>query len=425
IAVRAVPVVESAVAIGILDAILGKDKYYLIGGKLSHSYSVDIHSAFGLDYRLKELDNEHIAGFLKENFVGLNVTIPHKTAVMAYLDEVDERAKNVGAVNTVLKKDGLLIGYNTDVFGMEYAFKRMGEDVKGKDVLILGSGGASKSAQEFCRIKNAKSVTVVSRSGRVNYENCYDLQGTQIIINATPVGTYPNEDETPIDVTRFNSLGFVFDANYNPLKTQLVLNAEKCGIKSVGGLAMLVAQGLKAEEGWGVGKVDESLCELTIDKIVNGKRNTVLIGMPSSGKTTLGRELAKRTGRPFVDTDEEIGKTYGEKPSEIIEKYGEEVFRRRESEIIKRVTLMRGAVIALGGGGVLREENRDAIKRNGKIIYIERDLSHLTDNDRPLSKNGAISRLFEQREPIYLNCCDEKIQNNDDIESAVKRLVEL
>lgn len=399
-------------------------KYCLIGEKLGHSYSKVIHNLQGLDYSLVEVEKGKLCEFIKGDYDGFNVTIPYKKDIIPLLDEIEESAKQIGAVNTVLVKNGKRCGYNTDVFGMEFALNRAQINLADKRVMILGAGGTSLTATEVCKRAGAKEVVYVSRSGEINYQNCYQ-KSVDVIINTTPVGMYPNAHASPVDLSRFKGLEGVFDCVYNPLRTNLILQAEGLKIKCSGGLPMLVGQGLKAEEIWFEKSIDISVYESVLNTILNEKRNVVLIGMPSCGKTTVAKFLAEKTGKGVVDTDELIFKMQGKKPSEIIEEFGEKYFRDIESIAVKEASENIGVIIATGGGAVLREENVVALKRNGTLIYLERAIEKLIDDDRPLSKNGAISRLFEVRKPIYESVCDKKVSNDGEIDRTIREILAL
>ena len=440
-------------------------KYYLLGEKLSHSYSAVIHSFFGLDYSLRELPPEKLSEFVKSRkFDGLNVTMPYKKSIVPLLDEVDRIAEKTGAVNTVLNKNGKLIGYNTDYYGMKYALEAAKITLKGKDVLILGSGGAGIVAEKLAIDEGAASVEIVSRKGKLNYENIYDREKTQVIINATPVGTFPFADGAACDVSRFKNLEGAFDCVYNPFRSKFVLDAEKIGARACGGLTMLVAQAVYSEKIWGettVGIADGT-AEKTVDgtfetangtteKTVDGtfetagesaetadcgnkiraalgevlkrETNISLVGMPGAGKTTVGRILAEKLGMGFCDTDEEIEKIAGESPEKIIEKYGEERFREIEAEVAESVSSLRGVVIATGGGTILREKNVEKLRSCGVVIWLGRDLNLLAQNNRPLSKNMPISRLFKQREEYYVAASDKKIENDEAAEKTAEKII--
>lgn len=407
-------------------------KYFLIGEKLGHSYSAELHGFNGINYELKEIPRDKLPAFFRErNFDGLNVTIPYKKEVMRFLDEIDDKAAMLGAVNTVVNDGGKLIGYNTDYFGMDYALKSLGISLSGRNVVVLGTGGAGVTAKALAQNSGAASVTVVSRKGRADfltYEEIYRKPETEIIINATPVGMFPAEDETPLDIGKFPSLVGVFDCIYNPLRTNLVLAAKTRGINCGGGLMMLAAQGVQSEKIWGCfeGKTESKISSV-YNKLLFKKRNIVLIGMPGAGKTSVGRVLAEKLSEKFIDIDEEIKKITGKSPEEIIGTYGEAKFREIESEVSMLVAKENGAVIATGGGTFLNEKNAVAFQRQGVIIYIERQLEKLETANRPISRSVPISRLFAQREPIYLNYCDEKIANDATIpvcaDEIIKRLI--
>lgn len=422
-------------------------KYYLLGEKLSHSYSAVIHSFFGLDYSLRELPPEKLSEFVKSRkFDGLNVTMPYKKSIVPLLDEVDGIAEKTGAVNTVLNKNGKLIGYNTDYYGMKYALEAVKITLKGKDVLILGSGGAGIVAEKLAIDEGAASVEIVSRSGVLNYENIYDREETQVIINATPVGTFPFAGGAACDVSKFKNLEGAFDCVYNPFRSKLVLDAEKVGARACGGLTMLVAQAVYSEKIWGetTGGIADGTAEKTADITADGSAETAdcenkiraalgevlkretnisLVGMPGAGKTTVGRILAEKLGMGFCDTDEEIEKIAGESPEKIIEKYGEERFREIETEVAESVSSLRGVVIATGGGTILREKNVEKLRSCGVVIWLGRDLNLLAQNNRPLSKNMPISRLFKQREGYYVAASDKKIENDEAAEKTAEKII--
>lgn len=437
-------------------------KYYLLGEKLSHSYSAVIHSFFGLDYSLRELPPEKLSEFVKSRkFDGLNVTIPYKKSIVPLLDEVDGIAEKTGAVNTVLNKKGKLIGYNTDYYGMKYALEAAKITLKGKNVLILGSGGAGIVAEKLAIDEGAASVEIVSRNGKLNYENIYDREKTQVIINATPVGTFPFAGGAACDVSRFKNLEGAFDCVYNPFRSKFVLDAEKIGARACGGLTMLVAQAVYSEKIWGetTGGITDGTAEKTVDgtfetangtaektaditadgsaetadcenkiravlgEVLKRETNISLVGMPGAGKTTVGRILAEKLGMGFCDTDEEIEKIAGESPEKIIEKYGEERFREIETEIAESVSSLRGVVIATGGGTILREKNIEKLRSCGVVIWLGRDLNLLVQNNRPLSKNMPISRLFKQREEYYVAASDKKIENDEAAEKTAEKII--
>ena len=402
-------------------------KYCLIGEKLSHSYSEEIHTLNGLDYSLKEIGKSDLEGFFNGNvYAGFNVTIPYKREVMKYLSYLSDEAREIGSVNTVLKTDGGYAGFNTDILGMEYAFKDRGVSMKDKNVLILGSGGTGKTATCLAKKQGAKSISVVSRTGEINYNNCYEkAKLSEIIINTTPVGTFPEVGASVIDVEKFKYAEFVFDCVYNPLKTKLILDAKRLKIKCENGLKMLVAQALFSEGIWKGQAPDLKAIENTYKKIKKAKTNIVLYGMPSCGKTSVGKRLSLKLGKKFIDTDEIIAKEQKKSPSEIIRNFGEEKFREIESEIIKRVSTQTGAIISVGGGAVIKKENVIELRRNGVLIYIERNISLLVDTDRPLSKEKGIERLYEERKDIYNGIKDFAVSNNKTIEDCVKEIADV
>ncbi len=389
------------------------DKYGCIGKKLTHSFSKEIHKSLAdYEYELIELDEQDIHPFFeKKDFKAINVTIPYKQTVIPYLDCISETAQKIGAVNTVVNRDGKLYGYNTDYYGMKALIKRLGLDLKDKKVLILGTGGTSKTANVVADDMGAREVLKVSRRKNDNCitydEACSIHSDAQIIINTTPSGMYPDSVSKPIDITPFSSLEGVVDAVYNPLYTNLVLDAKSLGIKAEGGLYMLVMQAVVAVEKFLDTEIEKSVTDNVFEKIINLKENIVLTGMPSSGKSTVGK-LLKIDGFEFIDTDEEIEKRCGTTIKELIDTKGEAYFRDLESQVIREVSSKSGRIIATGGGAVLRAENVRALKQNGKLYFLNAKLERLcATDDRPLSNSKEkLTKLYNDRIDIYKETAD-------------------
>ncbi len=408
-------------------------KYGLVGEKLGHSYSCEIHALIGdYDYKLTPLAKDEVAEFFKRrNFCAVNVTIPYKETVIPLLDVVSQEAKAIGAVNTVVNRDGKLFGYNTDFYGIKALLQKADIDVCGKNVLILGTGGTAKTAAAVMTALGAKRIEKVSRSkkeGAIDYDEAKKRVDTHIIFNATPVGTFPNDEGLPLDLSGFERLEGVLDAIYHPLATNLVLGAREKGCKAEGGLYMLVAQAVYASRlffGKEIGDVGKDEIDDIYDKILAQKQNVVLVGMPSSGKSTIGKRVAKMLGRKFVDTDDEIIKKIKMPISEFFAKFGESEFRKIESEVIGEIAKESGIVIATGGGAVLAKQNVFALKRNGKLVFLDRKPTNLVATEtRPLSSNRQdLQRLYEQRYPIYSACADLKIENDGTIDDVVREVV--
>lgn len=398
-------------------------KYGLLGEKLGHSFSKEIHALLAdYEYELRELSADEMEElFRKKDFKAVNVTIPYKQTVIPYLDEISERAKKTGAVNAVVNRDGKLFGDNTDFAGMRALALHAGADMKGKKVLVLGTGGTSKTACAVAEDLGAKEVFRVSRTKKddaVTYEEAAEKHSdAQIIINTTPVGMFPKTDASPIDISAFPQLETVLDAIFNPLRTELVLDAQKKGINASGGLYMLVSQAVYASALFLGKDADERKTDEVYRKILNEKRNVFLIGMPSSGKSSVGRKLAELTGIPFEDTDATLVEKFGEPIADFIRKNGEKAFRDAESEVIAKAAEKKGSITATGGGAVLREENIRKMKKNGITVFLDRDLFLLTaTSDRPLSSTKeALERLYNERFPIYEKAADVTVKSNDEI----------
>ena len=401
-------------------------KYGLIGEKLGHSFSKIVHSRLAdYEYELLDIAKTDLETFMKSrDFFGINVTIPYKEAVIPYLNFISNEAEKIGVVNTVINKNGKLYGYNTDFFGLKHLIETNGIEICGKTVLILGSGGTSKTAKAVCESMGANDIFIVSRSGgngAISYDDAHN-KNAQVIINTTPCGMFPKTDEQPISLEGFKNLEAVVDVIYNPLRTKLVLDAQNRGIKAVGGLYMLYSQAVKAAEIF----TDNEINADVFNEILKEKQNIVLIGMPACGKTTLGKLLAGEFNKEFVDTDIEIEKLTGMTIPEIFEKYGEDYFRNLEAQIISDLSVKQSLVVATGGGAVLRRENIDALRQNGKIIFIDRPLSMLiTTDDRPLSSSReALENRYFERYATYCFSCDVRINADGDINSNFEKVKE-
>lgn len=395
-------------------------KYGLIGEHLKHSYSCEIHAQIAdYEYELHEIPPSGLGGFLKKReFNAINVTIPYKQDVIPYLDEISDTAKRIGAVNTIVNRNGRIYGDNTDFAGMLALAKHIGVDMKGRKVLILGTGGASKTGHALAEYMGAQSVFYVSRSGKdgsISYEQAVtEHSDAQIIINATPVGMFPKQDGRPIDISAFPKLEGVIDAIYNPLRTNLILDAQERGIPAEGGLYMLSAQAVHASAVFRDIPLDESLVDKAFKRVKNDKQSIVLIGMPSSGKTTVGRILAEKCGKQLADTDEYIVRKIGMPISDFFAKHGEAEFRKIEKETVAELSATGGRIIATGGGAVLDAENVRALKQNGVLVFLDRRPENLiATDDRPLaSRRSALEKLYAERYDIYCAAAELHIDAN-------------
>lgn len=400
--------------------------YGCIGNPLGHSFSEIIHSKIGrYDYKLHELPPEELDAFMtSRDFLGINVTIPYKQDVIPYLDVIDEMAKEIGAVNTIVNRGGKLCGYNTDFSGMRAAIKRAGIEMENKKVLVLGTGGTSRTAVAVARSLGAREVFRVSRSGRegaITYEDAYENHAdADVIINTSPVGMYPKIDGTPVEIEKFPRLSGVFDAVYRPLRTNLVLDARARGIKAAAGLYMLVYQGVVASEHFLGEKLPDGLADKIFGEIFAERENIVLIGMASSGKSTVGKMLADRLGRKFYDTDKLIVERSGMGVAEIFDKHGEDEFRKIEREVVSDIAKESGAVIATGGGTSLYDTNVKKLRQNGRLYWLDRSPDLLTPTfDRPLARDiETMKRRYHERYDIYKAAADETVINNGTAEEA-------
>lgn len=399
--------------------------YGLLGARLGHSWSVPIHAALGNDaYRLYELEPEELAPFLHREDIGaLNVTIPYKRDVMPLCDGLHPTAKAIGSVNTIVRQpDGSLVGYNTDIDGFLYMAQRAGISLTGKKVVILGTGGASLTAQAAARQARAREIAVISRSGPDDYDHLDRHADAEVLVNTTPVGMFPHTGAAPVDLARFPRCRGVLDVIYNPRRTALVLQAESLGIPCSDGLPMLVAQAKRAEEHFFRRAISDRENERILAQLRQETCNIVLIGMPGCGKTTVGQALAALSGREALDLDRQIEETAGMSIPQIFAQQGEAAFRALEREVVAEAGKLTGRLLVTGGGVVTVPENYGPLRQNGRIYHLVRDLDALPTEGRPLSQSTDLRTLWETRAPLYARFRDVVIQNSGTVQETAQEI---
>ncbi len=386
----------------------------LLGEKLGHSFSKIIHAELSdYSYELVELSADKVEDFVKNgNLDAFNVTIPYKKTVMPYLDVISQEAEAIGAVNTVVRKGGKLYGYNTDYFGFCHMLDKSNINVRGKKVLVLGTGGAAATVMTVLRDRCAGNIVPVSHKDN-NFEFLSRHTDAEVIVNTTPVGMYPKNGVSPVELDMFSECKGVLDVIYNPSKTKLLLDAERLGVAHINGLPMLVAQAVNACELFTGLPVQSGACEQIAEKIEANTKSIILIGMPGCGKTTLGKRLAEKLGRPFYDADDVFTKTYEISPAEVITSEGEEVFREMEHRIAAELGKLSGAVISMGGGVITREYNYGVLHQNSTVVFLERELSHLSKKGRPLSQSKPIEELYAARIDAYRRFADITVKSTE------------
>ncbi|HIZ41827.1 MAG TPA: shikimate dehydrogenase [Candidatus Gemmiger excrementigallinarum] len=407
--------------------------YGLIGAKLGHSYSKIIHEQLaGYQYELIPLPTEAEARAFMEKraFTAINVTIPYKQLVIPYCDVVDPKAKEIGAVNTIVNRDGKLYGYNTDYTGFSYLARVHGVDFADKTVLILGTGGTHSTVEAVCRDGGAKEILSASRTGKygaLTYNEAMRRRDVQIIVNTTPCGMYPNVGQCMLAPTAFPELEAVLDVVYNPFRTELLLRAEEHGAKTAGGFEMLVAQAVYAAQYFtGRFYATDSVIPTASRRLQHQLANISLIGMPGCGKSTIGAALAKRLNKTFVDLDEEIERRTGNNIPDIFAHEGEEAFRRYEAETLADIGKRTGQVIACGGGIIKTPANVHAMRQNGCVLWVQRPLGKLATGGRPLSQGGAaLKQLQAERTPLYRAAAHAVLDNSSTLANAVQAAVQL
>ncbi len=403
----------------------GCGRFGLVGERLNYSFSPAIHKKLGgYSYQLFERKAEEVEPFLRKGaFDGLNITIPYKKTVMKFCDALTEQARRIGSVNTIVRQpDGTLLGHNTDYDGFCYLIRSAGAEVQGKKVLVLGSGGSSLTVQTVLRDMGAGEVVVISRSGPNHYGNLSRHRDAAILVNTTPVGTYPDTGRSPVNLDLFPDLEWVFDLIYNPAMTQLLLDAEKRQIGRMGGLGMLVAQAKAAAELFLERPLPDSMVEQIVAQMEWESKNLLLIGMPGCGKSTVGRALARRLNRPFIDLDEMVEERAGTSIPSMFEREGEEHFRQLEHQVLTEVGKGSGAVIATGGGIVTRPENWCPMRQNSTVIFLRRPLNELSAAGRPLSQRDGVKKLYQARLPLYEQAAQLTVEN-ETVEGTVSEII--
>lgn len=405
--------------------------YGLIGEKLGHSYSKIIHEMLGrYEYELLSLDQKQFDDFISErSFNALNITIPYKKAVVPYCDQISDLAAEIGSVNTLYFDNGMLCGTNTDYQGFLYAAERAGISFAGRKVLILGNGATSLTARKAVRDKGAAEILITTRRGEegcIPYEDLCNHSDVDIIVNTTPVGTYPNNGGKLIDLKDFHECKGVIDVIYNPFATDLLQQAKELGIPHSNGLPMLVAQATAAAEYFLGEEGFREKNPLIISALEKDIENIVLIGMPGCGKSTLGRKLAARTGKTFVDMDAVIEHEAGMTIPEIFEMYGEEHFRDLESLTAEKLGKEKSQIIATGGGVITRPGNMKALSQNGRVVFIQRPLENLATKGRPLSRDlSALKDMYDKRFPLYNKYSQYTIQAQVSIRKNIDQLMDI
>lgn len=397
----------------------------LLGEKLGHSYSPQIHALLGeYSYTLFEKQSAELEEFLKQgDFHGLNVTIPYKKAVIPYLTELSPVAARLGAVNTIVRReDGSLIGHNTDYFGFRTMVEASGLKPAGKKTLVLGSGGASNTAVAVME-EMGSEVIVISRSGENSYDNLNKHRDAAIIVNATPVGMYPNVDASPVSLEQFPSLEGVLDLIFNPARTRLLQQAEERGLVAMNGLLMLVAQAKESAEWFTGAPIDSQKIGIIHRQLRDQMENVVLIGMPGCGKSTVAKVLSQLTGKEVVDADAQIVATAGMSIPEIFAQGGEDAFRKLETQVLTQLGKRSGIILATGGGCVTRPENYPLLHQNGQIFWLKRDIGVLPTDGRPISQSTDLERLYEMRRPLYEAFADHVIDNNGTVQEAAEKIL--
>ena len=399
----------------------------LLGRRLGHSYSPMLHALLGdYEYLLYEREPDAVEDFIRRGgWDAINVTIPYKKTVVPFLDQLSEGARALGSVNTIVRRaDGTLFGDNTDVFGFTYMLRRSGVNPAGKKALVLGSGGASVTVQSVLRGLGAQ-VVVISRTGADNYDNLSRHRDARLIVNATPVGMYPNNGVSPVDLAAFPACEGALDLIYNPARTAFLLQAEALGIPHENGLSMLAAQAKRASELFTGKSLPDEQVERSIRAVERSLQNIALIGMPGCGKSTLARLLGERLSRPVLELDRLIEEAAGLSIPEIFAAQGEDGFRALETQALREAGKRSGAILSTGGGCVTRPENYPLLRQNSRVVWLRRDVSLLPTAGRPLSQARSPEAIYRERRPLYERFADRTVDNDGPIEKTLEQILEV
>lgn len=400
--------------------------YGVLGRVLGHSYTPTIYRELaGLDYRKFEREPEELESFVRSGeWEGFNVTIPYKRDLVAYMDELSPVAERMGNINTVVRlPDGRLRGDNTDYYGFKVLVESLGLELADKKAVVFGgSGGAGSTAMMVLTDLGMRAVSI-DRSGKHTYENLDEHADAALAVNCTPVGMFPACPKAPCSLTALPRLEGLVDIVYNPARTALMMEADRLGIPNVGGLLMLVAQAAQAVErytGRTVGR--ERIAEVT-SSLARSERNIALIGMPGSGKTRVGQQIAARLDRPHVDIDWELEQRLSCSCSDYIVDAGEEAFRRAESDCLAQIAAWSGQVISCGGGVVTQPENYDLLRQNSIIVMLDRPIAELSKAGRPLSQRDGVEALAERRMPLYRSWADIIVTSRESADATAREAV--
>lgn len=404
------------------------NKYGLVGRALSYSYSSYINSIIGdYGYKLYDIELNDFPAFLKTTeYKALGVAFPYKKIAYDLSTAVSGSAIKSHFVNLVTKDDdGTLKGYNTEYDAFKSLLKKYAVDVTGKKILILGTGGAANAARAILNEAGAGKVVLVSRHGQNNYDNISIHYDSDILINATPVGMYPNNGVSPIDLEGFSNLILVIDFVYNPVRTAFLQQAMERHIRVISGSYILAASSVYAAQLFLEEQFDDQFIDTVRKKVLVEKRNITLIGMPGSGKSNIGRALSQTLRRPYLDLDVEVEKVEMMSVSDIFSTRGEAYFREAEKNIMLKCCKQSGYIISTGGGAVLSKENRNAIKENSFVVYIERNFQDLYTDGRPISTSiENLQRISEIRTPIYEALADTVIRAHGSVDANVSMVLE-
>ncbi|MDX8418493.1 shikimate dehydrogenase [Stecheria sp. CLA-KB-P133] len=403
-------------------------KLGLIGKTLGHSWSWQIHDMLIHEhYQNWELSEDEVIPFLeKKDFTGINVTIPYKEKVMTVLDEISPTAEKIGAVNCIINRDGRLYGYNTDCDGFMELVKTAGMHMEGKHAAVLGSGGAAKAV--MAGVSQLGGIPVmVSRhphDDMISYQQMYAMQNRfSFLVNATPVGMFPHMDETPADLDVFEHLEGVVDVVANPLRTKLCFQASCKGMPSTGGLGMLVYQAAAADALFTGQKVPQERIDACLGTLLKERRNIVLIGMPTSGKSSVAQMLGKQSGQQVYDMDTLLEQQFGTSIRTCFETHGEAYFRAKETRLARELASKEGVIISCGGGIIKNPENMQVLSQHGVVVWLQRN-SLFPSSDRPLSADEAsLKKLYEQRRGLYEMYSDIQVENNGTLEDTAEQIL--
>ncbi len=379
-----------------------------------HSWHAEVNAFFhdGETFIVTLTEPELERFFKERDFDGLIITNAYKQRILPFMDRLDSAAEDAQAVDCVINREVVLTGYNTGLYGFRDFLFIKDIPVRNRTVYLTEDG-----------VNTAGYARVISQLGGTPVVGD-DPQKIKDIAEHVQVIVHTGEQE--LDLGMFPKLETVIDLDVERFRTKLLSEAKQLGKNAYGGLEIFVRQIWSSNCLFQGKTLDPFAAEECVREMRRRHRNIVLIGMPTSGKTTMTSILAERLHKPYVEIDEEIVKKTGLSIPELFGRYQEEGFRKIESECIYEHRNDDGVIISCGGGVIKNEENLKWLSERGLIFWMDRDLEKLFPSDtRPLSNSmDSLKEMYEERRPLYEKYADVRVDNNTTLEATAEAILE-